>query len=151
VTPRYAVSDLKTRLRSDLTEARKARDKVRTLVLSTTLSELRNREIELGRDATDEDVQQVVSRAIKQRKDAAEQMLQGGRSDLAEKEEGEAKELLRYLPEQLTPDEVRAMIREIVEGGTSVMGAVMGQLMPRIRGRFDGKQANALVREVLEG
>ncbi|UCC26116.1 MAG: GatB/YqeY domain-containing protein [Gemmatimonadales bacterium] len=145
------MSDLKTRLRSDLTEARKARDKVRTLVLSTTLSELRNREIELGRDATDEDVQQVVSRAIKQRKDAAEQMLQGGRSDLAEKEEGEAKELLRYLPEQLTPDEVRAMIREIVEGGTSVMGAVMGQLMPRIRGRFDGKQANALVREVLEG
>ena len=145
------MSDLKARLQSDLTEARKARDKVRTLVLSTTLSELRNREIELGRDATDEDVQQVVSRAIKQRKDAAEQMLQGGRSDLAEKEEGEAKELLRYLPEQLTPDEVRAMIREIVEGGTSVMGAVMGQLMPRIRGRFDGKQANALVREVLEG
>lgn len=145
------MSELKARLQSDLTEARKARDKVRTLVLSTTLSELRNREIELGRDATDEDVQQVVSRAIKQRKDAAEQMLQGGRSDLAEKEEGEAEELLRYLPEQLTPDEVRAMIREIVEGGTSVMGAVMGQLMPRIRGRFDGKQANALVREVLEG
>lgn len=145
------MSELKARLQSDLTEARKARDKNRTLVLSTTLSELRNKEIDEGREATDEDVQQVVVKAIKQRKDAASQMRDGGRPELAEKEEAEAEVLTGYLPEQLSADEVRAMIREIVDGGTDAMGAVMGQLMPRLRGRFDGKEANALVREVLAG
>lgn len=145
------MSELKERLQYDLTQARKAREKVRTLVLSTTLSELRNKEIDLGREATDDDVQQVVTKAIKQRKDAAEQMRAGGRPELAEKEESEAEVLQSYLPEQLSPDQVRALIREIVDGGTTAMGAVMGQLIPRIRGRFDGKEANALVREILEG
>ena len=145
------MSELKARLQSDLTEARKAREKVRISVLSMTLSELRNREIELGREASDEDVQQVVAKAIKQRKDAAEQMRQGGRPELAEREDEEATALAGYLPEQLTPDDVRAMIADIMQGGTTAMGAVMGQLMPRIRGRFDGKEANALVRAVLGG
>lgn len=145
------MSDLKARLQNDLGEARKSRDKVRTLVLSTTLSELRNREIDERREVGDTEVQEVVSRAIKQRRDAAEQMRAGGRPELAEKEEAEAEILKAYLPEQLSPDEVRAMIREIVEGGATAMGAVMGQLMPRIKGRFDGKEANALVREALEG
>ncbi len=145
------MSELKTRLQADLTEARKAREKVRTLVLSTTLSELRNREIDLGRDATDEDVVQVVGKAIKQRADAAEQMRAGGRPELAEKEEAEAAVLKGYLPEGLSEEEVRALIAEIVEGGATQMGQVMGQLMPKIRGRFDGKAANALVRDVLGG
>jgi uncharacterized protein YqeY len=145
------VSDLKARLQKDLGEARKSRDKFRTLVLSTTLSELRNREIDERREVGDAEVQEVVSRAIKQRRDAAEQMRSGGRPELAEKEEAEAELLKAYLPEQLSPDEVRAMIREIVEGGATAMGAVMGQLMPRIKGRFDGKEANGLVREALEG
>lgn len=145
------MSDLKARLQKDLGEARKSRDKFRTLVLSTTLSELRNREIDERREVGDAEVQEVVSRAIKQRRDAAEQMRSGGRPELAEKEEAEAELLKAYLPEQLSPDEVRAMIREIVEGGATAMGAVMGQLMPRIKGRFDGKEANGLVREALEG
>lgn len=145
------MSDLKTRLQHDLAESRKARDKVRTLVLSTTLSEVRNREIDRGREADDAEVEDVVTRAIKQRRDAAEQMRAGGRPELAEKEEGEAEILLAYLPEQLSPDAVRDIIREIVAGGAPNMGAVMGQLMPRIKGKFDGKAANALVREVLGG
>ena len=57
----------------------------------------------------------------------------------------------RYLPEGLTEDEVRAMVREIVAGGATAMGAVMGQLMPKIRGRFDGKEANRVVKEELDG
>ncbi len=145
------MSELKARLQADLTKARKARDKARTMVLSTTLSEIRNKEIDLGREAGDDDVQQVVNKAIKQRRDAADQMRDGGRPELAEKEEAEAALLVDYLPEQLTEDDVRAMIQEIVSGGVTVMGAVMGQLMPKIRGKFDGKAANALVREALEG
>lgn len=145
------MSELKSRLQSDLTLARKAREKTRTMVLSTTLSELRNREIEMGREVTDEDVVQLVGKAIKQRKDSAEQMRAGGRPELAEKEEAEVEILQAYLPAQMEPDEVRAVIGEIVAGGANTMGAVMGQLIPRIRGRFDGKEANALVREALEG
>lgn len=145
------MSELKSRLQQDLNRARKDRDKPRTLVLSTILSDLRNREIDLGGEASDEVAQEVVVKAIKQRKDAADQMRDGGRPELAEKEEAEAALLTGYLPEQLSEDEVRAIIREIVAGGATQMGPLMGQLMPRIRGKFDGKAANALVREALQG
>ena len=140
---------LKSRLQDDLVEARKGRDKLRTLVLSTTLSELRNHEIELGREGEDDDVQTVVTRAVKRRKEAASQMRAGDREDLAEKEEAEAKILAAYLPESLSEEEVRGIIEEIVAAGTTDMGPVMGQLMPRLKGRFDGKEANRIVREVL--
>jgi uncharacterized protein YqeY len=143
-------SELKSRLRADLMRARKSRDKLRTLVLSTTLAELHNREIELGIDAEDDEVEAVVGRAIKKRKEAATQMEAGGRPELAEKERIEAGILAVYLPEGFTEDQVRAIVEEVVSGGASQFGEVMGQVMARIRGRFDGKEANRLVREVLD-
>jgi len=142
-------SSLKARLQDDLVEARKGRDKLRTLVLSTTLSELRNHEIQIGRDSEDDDVLAVVTKAVKRRKEAASQMRDGGREELAQKEEAEAKILGTYLPEGLSEAEVRTIVEEIVAGGTRDMGPVMGQLMPRLKGRFDGKEANRIVREVL--
>lgn len=142
-------SSLKTRLQDDLVQARKGREKLRTLVLSTTLSELRNHEIDAGKEATDEDVLAVVTRAVKRRRDAADQMRAGGREELAEKEETEAEMLAAYLPAALTEEEVRSIVREIIAGGATEMGPVMGQLMPRLKGRFDGKEANRIVREVL--
>ena len=144
-------SELKNRIQGDLNQARKLRDKERTLVLSTALAELKNREIEEGRDLDDDGAIQVLAKAIKQRRDAAEQMRGGGRDDLADREEAQAETLSAYLPAGLGEDEVRAMVREIVAGGATQMGAVMGQLMPRIRGRFDGKEANRIVREELSG
>ncbi len=144
------MSDLKQQIQSDLTKARKARDKVRTECLSMTLSEMRNREIELGGELDDEGVMQVVTKAVKQRRDAATQMREGGRTDLAEKEEAEVAILEAYLPEQLDDDAVREIIRGIVDGGADQMGPLMGQLMPKIRGRFDGKRAQKLVREALD-
>jgi uncharacterized protein YqeY len=140
---------LKHRLQTDLNRARKDRDKARTLVLSTTISELKNREIENGRDATDDDVVAVLTRAIKQRKEASEQMRGGGRAELAAKEDSEAGILQGYLPEGLSEAEVRALVREAIAGGATQMGAVMGKLMPRIKGRFDGKEANRIVTEEL--
>ncbi|MCG6989514.1 MAG: GatB/YqeY domain-containing protein [Gemmatimonadetes bacterium] len=144
-------SELTSRIRADLNQARKLRDKERTLVLSTILADVRNREIESGGELEDADVVQVLAKAIKQRRDAAEQMRAGGREDLARREDAQADTLQAYLPAGLSEDEVRAMVREIVAGGAAQMGAVMGQLMPRIRGRFDGKEANRIVREELEG
>ena len=142
-------ASLKDKLRSDLDGARRARDRERTLVLSTTLAEVRNKEIELGASLDDDGVRNVFARAIKQRRDAAAQMTDGGRPELAEKELAQAKVLQEYLPPELTPGEVRDMVREIIAGGAGHMGAVMSGLMPRIRGRFDGKAATRIVREEL--
>lgn len=142
---------LKDRLRSDLIDARKSRDKLRTVLLSTVLSEVHNREIDTGGDLDSEGVQDVVSRAIKQRRDAEEQMAAGGRSDLAEKEAAEAEILQVYLPPPMTEEDVRALVRQAIQDGADAMGPLMGRIMPQIRGRFDGKDANRIVREELGG
>ena len=142
-------SDLKSRIQADLAEARRAQDRERTLVLGTLLSDLRNREIELRAELHDDEVIQTVGRAIKQRREAADQMRSGGRAELAEREEAQAAILQTYLPEQLSEDEVRALIRGLIAEGVDQMGALMGRMMPRIQGRFDGREANRLVREEL--
>ena len=144
-------NDLKSRLQGDLNRARKERDKARTLVLSTLLSEIRNKEIDAGVEIDDDGVIQVVSKGIKQRRDAAEQMRGAGREELAEGEEAQAEILGEYLPEGLSEDEVRNMVREAIEAGADQMGPLMGRIMPQIRGRFDGKEANRIVREELGG
>ena len=142
-------SDLKSQIQSDLNAARKERDKLRTLVLSTLLSDLRNKEIEVGRELGDEDALQLVSRGIKQRKDASDQMRGAGRDELADREDAEADVLATYLPEGMSEDEVRTIVREIIASGVDQMGPLMGRVMPKIRGRFDGKEANRVVREEL--
>jgi len=142
-------SALKTRIHDDLNRARKERDKLRTLVLSTILADLRNKEIEIGGELDDDGVIQVLSKGIKQRRDASAQMRGAGRGELADQEDAQAEVLQGYLPEGLSEDEVRAMVREIIASGADQMGQVMGQVMGRIRGRFDGGEANRIVREEL--
>ncbi|MEQ1857461.1 MAG: GatB/YqeY domain-containing protein [Longimicrobiales bacterium] len=142
-------SPLKSRIQAELNAARKARDKFRTLVLSTLLADLKYREIDDRVEATDDVIVQVIGRSIKQRKDAAEQMRAGGRAELAENEDAQAAVLASYLPAGLSEDDVRAMVREAIGAGANQMGAVMATLMPMIRGRFDGKEANRIVREEL--
>ena len=146
-----AETPLKETLRNDLNAARKERDKLRTTVLTTFLSEIRNREIELGREASDEDVQPLLVTAIKRRREAAEQMRAGGREELAAKEEQESAMLQGYLPPQLTEDEVRALVRDAMAGGAKDLGSVMKAVMPRAKGKFDGKELNRIVREALGG
>jgi uncharacterized protein len=140
---------LKERIRSDLNDARRQQDRLRTTVLTSTLSEVRNKEIELGREVKDEDVIAVVARAIKQRKESSEQMRTAGRPELADKEDREAALLEAYMPAGLSEAEVRAAVRDAIAGGADSMGAVMGAIMPRIKGRFDGREANRIVREEL--
>jgi uncharacterized protein len=142
-------SELKDRIQADVNAARKARARDRVLVLSTLLSEIRNKEIDGGGPVDDEGVIQVLSKAIKQRADAATQMRDAGREELALQEEAQAEILGAYLPEALSEDEVRELVRAAVAGGADQMGAVMGKIMPQIRGRFDGKEANRIVREEL--
>ena len=141
--------ELKNRLRSDLTSARKDRDKLRTLVLSTILADVHNREIELRAELSDDQTIKVLSRGIKQRKDAASQMRAAGRDELASEEEAQLTVLSEYLPEGMSEDEVRALVRVAIEDGVDQMGMLMGRVMPQIAGRYDGKEANRIVREEL--
>jgi uncharacterized protein len=140
---------LKDRMRNNLNDARRQKDRLRTTVLSTTLAEVRNREIDLGREAADDDVVGVVSKALKQRRESADQMRSAGRVELAEKEEREAEILGEYMPAPLTEDEVRRLVREAVAAGATDLGGVMGAIMPRLKGRFDGREANRIAREEL--
>ncbi|HEX6588917.1 MAG TPA: GatB/YqeY domain-containing protein [Longimicrobiales bacterium] len=140
---------LSTKIRDDLNVARRERDKLRTTVLTTMLSEIRNREIEVQHELTDDEVVEVVNRQIKRRREAAEQMRGGGREELAQKEEQEAELLKAYLPQQLSEDEARAIVREAVAGGAKDVGSVMKAVMPKLKGKFDGKETNRLVREEL--
>ena len=142
-------SDLKDRLKADLITARKARDKARTLVLSTVLADIRYKEIDLRADVGDDAVIEVLSKGIKQRKDASEQMRAADRAELADVEDAQAVVLAEYLPDGMSEDEVRALVRAAIADGADQMGALMGRLMPQIKGRFDGKEANRIVREEL--
>ena len=140
---------LKEQIRADLNTARKARDKLRTAVLSTFLSEVRNREIELGGEAADPEVEALLTTAIKRRREAAEQMRAGHREELAAKEDQEAVILQGYLPPQLEEAEVRRLVSDAIAGGAADLGSVMKVVMPQVKGRFEGKELNRIVREAL--
>ena len=134
-----------------MNEARKQRDQARTLLLSTTLSEIKNRELELNRPPTDDETAEVLRRGIKKRREAVEAYEKGGRTAAANTEKAEIKALEEFLPAPVPPDEIRAAVREAIAGGATDLGKVMGVVMPRFRGRADGKVINQIVREALAG
>jgi uncharacterized protein YqeY len=145
------MSALQARLQSELTAARKAQDKAATLLLGTTLSEVKNRSIELKRDLTDDDVIDVIRRAIKKRREAVEMYEKAGRQELADKERFEVGLLERYLPAQANTDDIRAAIRAAVAAGANNVGAVMAKVMPQFKGKAEGSTINAIAREELAG
>jgi uncharacterized protein YqeY len=143
------VSDLSARIQSDLNAARKAQDKPATLLLGTILADIKNRRIELRRDLTDDDVLDVLRRGIKRRRESVEMYEKGGRTDLVEKERAEISALETYLPAGASDDEVRRVVRDAIAAGAKNIGAVMGAVMPRFKGRAEGATINAIAREEL--
>ena len=137
-------------LRAALNAARKGQQKDRTLVLGTIIANLKNREIELRRPATDEDAFEVLRKGIKIRREAVEQYTAGARQDLVDKELAQIKVLEEFLPPEVNPEEIRAAVREAIAGGAKDIGKVMGQVMPRFKGKADGKVINQIVREELQ-
>lgn len=137
------------RLQAALNEARKARDQARTLLLSTILADLKNREFEVHHPLTDEEAVEVVRRGVKRRHEAAEGFAQGGREDRAAVERAEIAALEAFLPALAGPEEIRAAVREAIAGGAKDLGKIMGAVMPRFKGRADGKAINQIAREEL--
>src|SRR4029079_5311425 len=143
------MSELLARLQGDLNSARKSQDKAGTLLLGTVLSEIKNKKIELRREPTDADVIDVLRKSIKRRKESVEMYTKGNRADLADKENAEAAALEKYLPAQVSEDELRAAVRAAIAGGANQIGAVMGKVLPQFKGRADGSAINAIAREEL--
>jgi uncharacterized protein len=144
------VSELADSLRAALNAARKSQQKDRTLVLGTILANLKNREIELGRDPTNDEVVEVIRKGIKIRREAHEQFTGAGRTDLADVELGQMRILEEFLPPAVDPAEIRAAARAAIAAGAKDLGKVMGALMPKFKGRADGKLINQIVREELQ-
>lgn len=136
-------------------ESMKARDAARTSALRMAKAALKNREIDKRSALDDADALQVLGTLAKQRREAIEQFRAGGRIDLAEKEEAELRVLQEFLPQAMSEEEIRCAVADAVAEAGAVgpkdMGKVMGALMPRVKGKADGKLVNALVREALGG
>ena len=140
---------LLARLQDDLTAARKAQNKALVLLLGTILADARNREIELKRDLTDDDVVEVLRRGIKKRRESVEMYDKGGRTDLSAIERAELDALAKYLPPSVDDAEIRAAVVAAIDGGAANVGAVMGKVMSQFKGRAEGGVINAIVREEL--
>jgi uncharacterized protein len=146
--------DLKDRLTADAKEALKAGDKLRLSAIRMLLSDIKNAEIAKKGDLTDEELLELATRDAKKHKESIEEFSKGGRQDLVDKETYELAVIQEYLPEQMSDDEVQKIIAETIQevGASSPadLGKVMGKLMPRVKGKADGKKINQLVREMLE-
>jgi uncharacterized protein YqeY len=153
------MSDLKARLRDDLTTSIKARDALRSSTLRMVLSAVTKEEVagKEARELTDEDVLAVLTSESKKRREAAEAFEGAGRTEQATKERAEAEIIAGYLPEQLGEDEIAALVTATIdelgvrEDGLRAMGRVMGALQPRTKGRADGGVVAAVVRSQLGG
>jgi uncharacterized protein YqeY len=143
------VSERLDQLQRALTAARKAQDKERTLLLSTIIAAVKNREIELKRDLTDDDAVDVLRKGIKTRQDSVEQYQKAGRAELVARESAQIRMLEEFLPPSVDPAEIRAAAREAVAAGARDVGALMKVLMPKFKGRADGKVINQIAREEL--
>ncbi|MEK7400995.1 MAG: GatB/YqeY domain-containing protein [Gemmatimonadota bacterium] len=142
---------LRAKLQEDLNASRKARTPEATLCLGTTLSDLKNREIELDRDLTDDDVVEVLRKGIKKRKESVEAYEKANRPELVKKERDEVTQLEAYLPPQASTDDIRVAVKAAIAGGANNVGAVMGKVMPQFKGKAEGGVISAIVREELAG
>jgi uncharacterized protein len=151
------VSELKQRIRTDLTAAIKGRDPLTSSTLRMALAAVQSAEMagSTPRELTDDDVQGVLGTEVKRRREAADAFRGAGREESAAKEESEAEILLGYLPQQLSADDLAQAVTEaIAETGATdpkAMGQVMKVVMAKVQGKADGKAVSAEVRRQLAG
>lgn len=140
-------------VRADMTAAMKAQEKERLSTLRMLQSALKNEQIHVGHELTDEETMTVIRKAVKQRLDSIEQYTNAGRTELADKERSEMELLKTYLPPELTEEELEGGLREIIAstGAQSKkdMGKVMKEATARFKGRVDGKKIQEIVSRLL--
>ncbi|WP_410537431.1 GatB/YqeY domain-containing protein [Streptomyces sp. KL2] len=154
------MTTLKTRLQDDLTAAIRARDELRSSTLRLTLTAIQKEEVagESARELSDAEVEKIITREAKKRREAADAFAKGGRAEQAERERAEGEVLAEYLPKQLTDEELDALVAEAVAEakaagaeGPRAMGAVMKIVNPKVAGRAEGGRVAAAVKKHLAG
>ncbi|WP_097234094.1 GatB/YqeY domain-containing protein [Streptomyces zhaozhouensis] len=154
------MTTFKSRLQGDLTAAIKERDELRSATLRMALAAITTEEVagKTARELSDDEVQKVLAREAKKRREAAEAFEKGGRAESAERERAEGAVLADYLPRQLTDEELATLVAEAVDEaraqgaeGPRAMGAVMKAVNPRVAGRAEGGRVAAAVKRALAG
>ncbi len=144
---------LTRQLDQDMKLALRSKDKNRLSTIRMLKSAIKKEEIDKKRFLNDDEVIAVVMREVKQRKDSIAQYEKAGRDDLAVKEKAEIEVLSAYLPEPLSDEELKDLVKQVIQevGATSKsdMGKVMGAILPKVKGRADGRQVNRIVQEML--
>ncbi|HEX3031818.1 MAG TPA: GatB/YqeY domain-containing protein [Bacillota bacterium] len=147
---------LMDRLSADMKDAMKAREagKLRLSVLRMAKSAIKYVEIDKHKELSDEEIIEVLAREVKMRRDAIEEYARANRPDTVAQLNEEISILMDYLPQQLSEEEVKQLVSEAVSAtgaqGPKEMGKVMGWLMPKVKGKADGKLVNQLVKAALE-
>lgn len=145
---------LSERLNDDMKQAMRNQDKFKLSVIRMVRSSIKNLEIDLKRTLNDDEVLDILNRELKQRKDSLQEFEKAGRDDLAESVKAEIEIICEYLPQQLSEEEIKAIvqqtIREIGASSKADMGKVMSALMPKVKGRADGKLVNQTVQQLLQ-
>jgi uncharacterized protein len=146
---------LSDRIETAMRDAMRARDERRTLTLRQVMADAHNQRIARGRDLTDDEVVEVLTRQVKQRRESIGMYRDAGREDRAAAEEAEVAILAEFLPEQLSEAEIESLARDaIAETGASTpadVGRVMGRVAPQTKGRADGRVVSEVVRRLLGG
>ncbi|MFY4721992.1 GatB/YqeY domain-containing protein [Streptomyces sp. LaBMicrA B280] len=151
---------LKSKLQDDLNAAIKERNELRSSTLRLTLSAITNEEVagKQKRELSDDEVLKVITREAKKRREAADAFAKGGRAESAEREKAEGEVLAEYLPQQLSDEELDAIVAQAVAEaraagaeGPRAMGAVMKTVNPKVAGRAEGGRVAAAVKKLLQG
>lgn len=144
---------LKTKIQEALKEALKRQQRIEVATLRLLLAEIKSAEIAQQKPADDSKVLDAIAREIKRRRESIEAFKKGGRQDLVAQEEAELAVLMTYLPRQMSREEVIAVAREVMDAvgarGPADKGKVMAQLMPRVKGKADGKEVSEIVSDLL--
>ena len=149
--------ELKNRLQADLTKALRERDELKLATLRMALTAVTNEEVagKAARELSDDEVERVLAREAKRRREAADAFASGGRPELAERERAEGRVLDDYLPAQLSDDDLRALVASAIDetgaDGPGGLGTVMKVVTPRVAGRAEGGRVAAEVRRQLTG
>lgn len=149
------MSELKGRLAEETKEAMKSRDETRLSALRLLSDSIAKREKDLRRELEEEEVREIASREAKKRREAIEAYKKGRRSDLVDRERGQLDAIASYLPEQLSDEQIEALVEEAVSatGAASMsdMGKVMGAVMAKAKGKADGSAVKESVARRLGG
>jgi len=147
------MAKLLEQINQDLITAMKAKNAEETSALRMLIAAARNKEITLRKDGqaelSDEQVLEVIASEVKKRRDSAVAYSQGNRQELADKENSEIKILEKYLPEQMSDEELEKIVKEVVASGADNFGKVMGQVMARVKGKADGGKVGEIVKKLL--